>query len=64
MQDAQSMGMPANMHHPAEMGAQQDNGMSQTSHPSSLGPSDVDEASQQSTLSNTSIGEFLKLFKK
>lgn len=59
-----SMQMPSNIHHPEGMVAQ-DNGIPPTSHQvTSLittGPDGtlLDEASQQSTLSNTSIGKIL-----
>lgn len=56
---------PPNIHHPEGMSVSQDNGMpSQTSHQATslitTGPDGaaLDEVSQQSTLSNTSIGEF------
>lgn len=60
-----SMQMPSNIHHPEGM-APQDNGIPPTPHQvTSLittGPDGtlLDEASQQSTLSNTSIGEMFK----
>ena len=64
---SEGMGMPPNIHHPESIPVPQDNGIPpQASHPATslitTGPDGtaLDEASQQSTISNTSIGELHK----